>query len=119
MPPSVLVAIVGVVVSIGLVVVPVFFQPPATARTELVIVIGVSIAVALMVSALPLLIVWGLWSGWKSAPFLVSVLGLWTIPQVFAYPNILAMVSGAAALAAVVAAWLPSARRYGAERRAR
>jgi hypothetical protein len=71
-----------------------------------------------MLSFLPLLAAWALRSAWKSAPILATIVGAWAAPQVLGYTDILNVICGAASIAAVIAVWLPSARKYGRELRA-
>ena len=118
-PPVVLIALFGMLavasVNVSLVV-RAAIDPPT--NTSVGVVIGVTIAAGILLSFLPLLAEWALRSGWKSAPVIVTIVGVWTAPQILGYEDILGVVCGAAALAAVIAVWLPSARKYGVDLRA-
>ena len=82
------------------------------------VVIGVTVATASVLSFLPLLAAWGLRSAWKSAPIISTIVGIWAAPQILGYADLLNVVCGVVGITAVVAVWLPSARRYGRDLRA-
>ena len=119
-PPGVFVAIFGMLAVIGANVTR-FVQAAATFKpedgTSVAAAVAVTVAASILFSFLPLLAAWALRTAWKSAPVLVTIVGVLGASQA-GYADILGVVCAVASIAAVIAVWLPSARKYGRDFRA-
>lgn len=72
-----------------------------------------TVVVGICFTFFPALAVWALCHGWKSAPTLVTTVGVWSALQIFfVFSNPASGVLGAAGILATVAVWLPSAQAY-------
>lgn len=119
MPYPALAAILGMSV-IAAISVFRFVQAALTLKTNdgsssgrsIAILIGVTVGASILFSFIPAVAIWAMRHGWKAAPILVTIVGAWAAPQIFAYVDPLSVVSGVAGIVAIVAVWLPSARNY-------
>lgn len=112
-PLAATVALVGVVALAGLTGIR-FAQGAIMAWQSLV---SLSLAVPFvivgaLVTGIHLVAVWSLKRGWKWAPVLVALLGIWGASELVSWRDPLAFISAAMA---IVAVWMPSTRRHGRE----
>ena len=122
-PKSTLVALAGLVVSGCLVVIG--FAPRLVLPPDQVTVAHVSlqswilaVAVAVAIGDVPVLLsIWALLRGKKWAPVATTIAAFWVLAPSFS-DSLISWITIAAAAAAAVAAWLPSARQYGISLRA-
>jgi hypothetical protein len=119
MPTSTTVAFIAMIATAGLIAIN-FVQDALIATNQPTA--GVRIAflvIALALSAaLPLLGAWGLRGGRRWAPVVVTVVGAWGLALLLTYQDVVSCVSASVGLVAVLAAWLPSARKFAREIRA-
>jgi uncharacterized membrane protein len=118
MPLTTSIAITGMVAGAGLIVVS-YVQSAGAAGSG---PSGVSVVVFLTVvlagtSAMPLLAAWGLSRGKRWAPLLVTTFGIWSCALLVSYRDLLTWVSVVVSVIALVAVWMPSARKFGRDRR--
>jgi len=113
MPASVIVASLGMVAM----ALPYLLTAVSTAITHEYAAVG-AIVLGLVFSIIPALAVWGLRRGWKLSPVLVTLVGLWAATALISFDDVMSFAMGVAGIAATVAVWLPSARRYRVARRA-
>lgn len=81
--------------------------------------IGVTVAAIIMFAALPVFSMRAIYSSWRSAPVLVTIVGALSAPQIFGFLEPIGVVSGLAGISAVIAVWLPSAVRHRRDAQAR
>lgn len=118
MPPAVVVAMFGMLIVAAVNVVGITSAAVSWKTENLSLQVVTTLAAALVFSFLPLLAAWALRSAWKSAPILATLVGVWAAPHLLAYAHVLSVVCGAAGVAAIIAVWLPSARKFDRDFRA-
>lgn len=72
----------------------------------------VTILGSIVLGFLPALSAWAVRRGWKSGPVLVTIVAAVAVFYSLIFGDLLGLVCGVAAVSAVVAIYLPSARRY-------
>lgn len=96
----------GVVIRLILIAIASPPDVPATGR------IIFTILGAIVIGFLPALSAWAVWRGWKSGPVLVTIVAAVAVLYSPSFGDLLGLVCGVSAIAAAVAIYLPSARRY-------
>lgn len=86
-------------------------EAPADAPSTLRVLFAVLI-VGTIVVATPVVAWVALRTGWIAAPIIVTLVGIWSISELWTWADSLAVVSAVIGAAAIIGSWMPPTRQY-------